>query len=135
MRSLNLACNRLEKLENLAGLRRLSHLNLAYNRIKNLSGLTDLWGVGYSLETLSLSANYLSSTDECTYYLSGLVKLKYLSLDGNEFNKDYRSTLFGLIKGLISIDGKDRFNRAVEISPNSQSQVYFRAIINPIAKK
>lgn len=116
LHSLNLACNRLVSVDSLSGLRRLVHLNLSYNMIRSIHGLGDLWGDGYSLETLSIAYNYLKSLDECVYYLSGLVKLKHLSLAHNEIVVDYRTVLFGKMKSLLSIDDKDRLNRVVRNS-------------------
>lgn len=122
LRSLNLACNQLVNVENLGGLRHLSNLNLTYNKIRSIHGLADLWGTAYSLETLALAANYLSSLDECTYYLSGLVKLKHLTLNDNRFDesKDYRTVIFRMVKSLVSLDGQDSRNQIV-INPNENN--------------
>lgn len=118
LRSLNLACNQLVSVENLGGLRHLTNLNLAYNKIRSIHGLADLWGTAYSLDTLALAANYLTSLDECTYYLSGLVKLKYLTLTDNKFGEkqDYRSVVFRMVKSLVSLDGRDLRNYEVNIN-------------------
>jgi Leucine-rich repeat (LRR) protein len=118
LRALNLTCNLLVSIENLSGLKKLAHLNLAYNKLQYVHGLGDLWGNEYGLETLLLASNYLSSTEEVTYYLSGLTRLKHVTLVENEFlrHSDYRSYLFKHMRSLISVDGKDRASRPVKPS-------------------
>ena len=99
-------------------------INLSYNQIQYINGLSDLWGTDYSLETLILNANFLSSIEELTYYLSGLVNLKHMTLNANKFlnGLDYRVAVYGCSKSIVSIDGRDKANRVVKLPKSTSSQ-------------
>lgn len=91
---------------------------MSYNKIQYINGLSDLWSTDYSIETILLNGNFLSSIEELTYYLNGLVKLKNITLNNNKFlhNVDYRVVIFANSKSLVSIDGRDKANREVKFN-------------------
>ena len=124
LRTLNLSCNQIGTVENLDGLKKLEFLNLSYNKIQLITGLSDLWGSDYSLETLLLNSNYILSLEEISYYLNGLNYLKHISLNNNKFNKDHRPFLFKNLKYLLSIDGRDRQNKTVNYKINKKIDNY-----------
>lgn len=99
-------------------------INLSYNQIQYINGLADLWGTDYSLECLLLNANFLSSIEELTYYLSGLVNLRHVNLKANKFLQglDYRIAVYGCSKSIVSIDGRDKANRTVRFPVGTSSQ-------------
>jgi leucine-rich repeat/coiled-coil domain-containing protein 1 len=113
LKSLNLSCNSIESIENLSGLKKLIWLNLSFNNLKTLEGLDDIWGDEYSLETLLLHNNYIKLVEQTFYLLSGLKKIKHLTLYGNEI-KTYKEYLFYNLKSIISIDGKDKSNNTIK---------------------
>ena len=128
LRTLNLSCNSIASIENLDGLRGLTWLNLSYNKIHTVHGLSELWGSNYSLQTLFLHNNFISSLEEITYYLSGLKNLTHLTLTENKFVKtsDYRSAVFAIAKCLQSLDNKDKWQKPVRIETvkNSARDLY-----------
>jgi len=67
--SLNLHCNRIERIENVDSLTRLRHLDLSSNQIHRMDGFDKL----VSLRTLNLSCNLI----EC---VSGLDNLRFVLL-------------------------------------------------------
>jgi hypothetical protein len=119
LRSLNLSCNAIATIENLDGLKQLVHLNLSYNKIQYVNGLSDLWGRDYRVEAVILNGNFISSLEEVSYYLSGLVRLRHVTLADNKFLKsvDYRAYLLTHLKSLVSLDGRDRLNKKVSYKP------------------
>jgi leucine-rich repeat/coiled-coil domain-containing protein 1 len=123
LKTLNLSCNSIASIENLDGLKQLTHLNLSYNKIQYVNGLNDLWGRDYHIETIVLHSNFISSLEEVSYYLSGLVRLRHLTLSENKFlkNVDYRVYILTNLKSLISLDGKDRFNKKVNYKASSSA--------------
>jgi hypothetical protein len=114
LRSLNLSCNQITSIQNLDFLKNLTWLNLSFNRIQNTSGLNDVWGSDYSLETLLLHSNLISSLEEISYYLSGLKRLKHLTLYQNRLAANYKPLLMTSVKTLLSLDGKDKNNKPVK---------------------
>lgn len=112
--TLNLACNELQVVEGLENLRNLMKLDLSYNLINNISGLRKLHGPGFSLRTLYLQGNQLSSLDHVINSLNGCLSLKELMLSQyGEANpvcetSDYTSTLFTELKVIQILDGLDR---------------------------
>ena len=89
-------------------------LDLSYNLINNISGLRKLHGPGFSLHTLYLQGNQLSSLDHVINSLNGCLSLKELMLsqygEANPVCKtsDYTSTLFTELKVIQILDGLDR---------------------------
>jgi leucine-rich repeat/coiled-coil domain-containing protein 1 len=114
LKTLNLSCNLITTIENLESLKSLVWLNISFNKINSAAGLADLWGNDFSLETLLLHANFLNSTEEIIYYLSGLKHLKHLTLNENKFPGSYRPFILSKVKHLTSLDGRDRGNKAVK---------------------
>jgi hypothetical protein len=123
LKTLNLSCNLITSIENLDGLKQLTHLNLSYNKIQYVNGLNDLWGRDYHIETISLHSNFITSLEEVSYYLSGLVRLRHLTLSDNKFlkNVDYRMYILTNLKSLISLDAKDRFNKKVNYKASASA--------------
>ena len=126
LKSLNLSCNALSSIENLDGLKQLTYMNLSYNKIQYVNGLNDLWGRDYHIETILLNSNFLSSIEEVSYYLSGLIRLKHISLNDNKFLKhvEYRPYLLTHLKNLVSLDGRDRANKKVNYKANLHLDEY-----------
>lgn len=122
--SLNLSCNQIQSIEGLDGLKQLVYLNLSYNRINQVGGLGGLWGSDYRLECLLLQSNFISSLEEISYFLSGLCRLKHLTLSENKFVRtcSYRDKLFASMKQLASIDGTDRLKNKVSYHHYSAAQ-------------
>lgn len=103
----------------------LRSLNLSYNKIQYINGLSDIWGTEYSLDSLQLHGNFLSSVEELTYYLNGLLNLKHLTLHSNKFlnSVNYSIAVFSSSKSLLSIDGKDRNRREVTCAEKEQQEL------------
>jgi hypothetical protein len=125
LKMLNLSCNLIVSIENLECLKQLNYLNLSYNKIQYINGLNDLWGRDHALETLILNSNYISSVEEISYYLSGLVRLKHLTLHDNKFlkNVDYRPFVWTNLKFLITLDSKDKSNKKVNVNIRAKSPI------------
>ncbi|XP_015774025.1 PREDICTED: leucine-rich repeat and coiled-coil domain-containing protein 1-like [Acropora digitifera] len=113
LKTLNLACNELQVVEGLENLRNLAKLDLSYNNINSISGLRKLHGPSFSLCTLYLQGNQLSSLDHVINSLNGCLSLKELTLSQyGEANPvcelpDYRSRLFTSLKSIQILDGLD----------------------------
>ncbi|XP_061428083.1 leucine-rich repeat and coiled-coil domain-containing protein 1 [Lethenteron reissneri] len=75
LRSLNLHCNQIARLEGLARLPQLAHLDLSSNRLERIEGLASL----PCLRTLNLSCNHLTSVQG----LQGLVCMHWLNVSYN----------------------------------------------------
>ena len=94
--------------------RNLIKLDLSYNVIKNLSGLKKLHGPGFSLHTLHLQGNQLSSLDHVINSIAGCRMLIQLTLSQyGEANPvceipHYRSSILTALKMLEILDGLDR---------------------------
>ncbi|KAK2559570.1 Leucine-rich repeat and coiled-coil domain-containing protein 1 [Acropora cervicornis] len=113
LKTLNLACNELQVVEGLENLRNLAKLDLSYNNINSISGFRKLHGPSFSLCTLYLQGNQLSSLDHVINSLNGCLSLKELTLSQyGEANPvcelpDYRSRLFTSLKSIQILDGLD----------------------------
>lgn len=133
LKSLNLSCNSIINIENLDGLKCLRSLNLSYNKIQYINGLSDIWGTEYALDALQLHGNFLSSVEELTYYLNGLLNLKYITLHSNKFlnSVNYSVAVFSSSKSLVSIDGKDKNRREVTGEEREQQELnYFQEFLD-----
>lgn len=99
---------------NLFSCRNLAKLDLSYNVIYDLSGLKKIHGSSFSLRTLYLHGNQLSSLDHFINCLAGCRILKELTLSlYGEANPvceipDYRSSVLASLKNVEVLDGLDR---------------------------
>uniref|UniRef100_A0A667XH17 Leucine-rich repeat and coiled-coil domain-containing protein 1 n=1 Tax=Myripristis murdjan TaxID=586833 RepID=A0A667XH17_9TELE len=90
VKSLNLHCNRIPRIEGLTSAWRLRHLDLSSNCISRIEGLSSL----SSLRTLNLSCNSLTKVEG----LNGLVNLTRVNLSYNQINS---------LTGLLYLHGRD----------------------------
>ncbi|XP_064202359.1 leucine-rich repeat and coiled-coil domain-containing protein 1 [Anguilla rostrata] len=90
VRSLNLHCNRISKIEGLTTTWQLRHLDLSSNQIARIEGLDSL----SSLRTLNLSCNLITKIEG----LTGLVNLIRLNLSYNQISD---------LTGLLYLHGKE----------------------------
>ncbi|XP_031387677.1 receptor like protein 21-like [Punica granatum] len=81
LRSLNLSGNDLKQVPNLDGLPSLTKIFLSFNRLEDLNHLK-----GLKLETLDLSGNYQSFSQDELSIIWNMTSLKYLSINWNELN-------------------------------------------------
>lgn len=99
---------------NLFPCRNLVKLDLSYNVIYDLSGLKKIHGSSFSLRSLYLHGNELSSLDHLINCLAGCRMLQELTLSlYGEANPvceipDYRSGVLASLKNLEVLDGQDR---------------------------
>ena len=99
---------------NLFPCRNLVKLDLSYNVIYDLSGLKKIHGSSFSLRSLYLHGNELSSLDHLINCLAGFRMLQELTLSlYGEANPvceipDYRSSVLASLKNLEVLDGQDR---------------------------
>ena len=104
--------------------RNLTKVDLSYNAINNLSGLTKLHGPGFSLQTLYLQGNQLSSLDHVINSLIGCKMLKELALSQyGEANPvceipGYRSSILRALKALEVLDGLDQSGNQAAVRDN-----------------
>ncbi|KAI9149678.1 hypothetical protein H9P43_009855 [Blastocladiella emersonii ATCC 22665] len=131
--SLDLSSNEISEIEGLAGLRLLRILNLANNRgletlmglrklvlahnaIDSLVGIVHLHGPGYALEVLDVRGNAIAASPEL-YYLSGLINLRHLLLEGNPISDDAstQGIVWSLSRSLQSLDRIDRNGAPVQV--------------------
>ena len=104
--------------------RNLTKVDLSYNAINNLSGLTKLHGPGFSLQTLYLQGNQLSSLDHVINSLIGCKMLKELALSQyGEANPvceipSYRSSILRALKALEVLDGLDQSGNQTAVRDN-----------------
>lgn len=106
---------------------------MSYNKIQYINGLSDIWGTEYALDALQLHGNFLSSVEELTYYLNGLLNLKYITLHSNKFlnSVNYSVAVFSSSKSLVSIDGKDKNRREVTGEEREQQELnYFQEFLD-----
>lgn len=114
LKTLNLSCNELRVVEGLDSLRNLVKLDLSYNVIYDLSGLKKIHGSSFSLRSLYLHGNELSSLNHLINCLAGCRMLQELTLSlYGEANPvceipDYRSSVLASLKNLEVLDGQDR---------------------------
>lgn len=94
--------------------RNLIRLDLSYNMIHDLSGLKKLHGPAFSLKSLYLHGNQLSSLDHVIDCLNGCRMLKELTMSQyGEANpvcemSAYRSSILTTLKTLEVLDGLHR---------------------------
>lgn len=99
---------------NLFPCRNLVKLDLSYNVIYDLSGLKKIHGSSFSLQSLYLHGNELSSLDHLINCLAGCRMLQELTLSlYGEANPvceipDYQSSVLASLKNLEVLDGQDR---------------------------
>ena len=104
--------------------RHLTKVDLSYNAINNLSGLTKLHGPGFSLQTLYLQGNQLSSLDHIINSLIGCKMLKELALSQyGEANPvceipGYRSSILRALKTLEVLEGLDQSGNQAAVRDN-----------------
>ena len=102
----------------LCSCRNLIKLDLSYNVIRELSGLKKLHVPAFSLKSLYLHGNQLSSLDHVINCLSGCRKLKELTMSQyGEANpvceiSAYQSSILTAIRSLEVLDGLDRTGKA-----------------------
>ncbi|KAI9149704.1 hypothetical protein H9P43_009883 [Blastocladiella emersonii ATCC 22665] len=117
LRILNLANNRISRIQGLETLTGLRKLVLAHNNIDSLVGIVHLHGPGYALEVLDVRGNAIAASPEL-YYLSGLVNLRHLLLEGNPVSDDAstQGIVWSLSRSLQSLDRVDRNGAPVQVA-------------------
>ena len=104
--------------------RNLTKVDLSYNAINNLSGLTKLHRPGFSLQTLYLQGNQLSSLDHVINSLIGCKMLKQLTLSQyGEANPvceipGYSTSILRALKALEVLDGLDQSGNQAAVRDN-----------------
>ncbi|XP_008936339.1 PREDICTED: leucine-rich repeat and coiled-coil domain-containing protein 1-like, partial [Merops nubicus] len=88
LRTLNLHCNRIARIEGLGHLRNLQHLDLSSNQIRRIEGLSSLG----NLRTLSLSCNLITKVE-------GLEKLFNLTILNLSYNRIHDLSGFQCLHG------------------------------------
>ncbi|TGZ74659.1 hypothetical protein CRM22_000809 [Opisthorchis felineus] len=123
LHTLNLSSNIIRKVEGIESLRSLVNLDLSFNVIDDLAGLRGLHGQNYNLTVLHLQGNRLNSVEHLLQHISGLEKLRQLTLADPQacFNNplcsvgDYRQTVLGTLSQLVILDNLDRSGRPVQV--------------------
>ncbi|XP_061111868.1 leucine-rich repeat and coiled-coil domain-containing protein 1 [Conger conger] len=106
VRSLNLHCNRISKIEGLTTTWQLRHLDLSSNQISRIEGLDSL----SSLRTLNLSCNLITKIEG----LTGLVNLIRLNLSYNQISD---------LTGLLYLHGQEYKLKHLNLQSNCLNNI------------
>ncbi|KAJ8272776.1 hypothetical protein GJAV_G00093310 [Gymnothorax javanicus] len=106
VRSLNLHCNRISKIEGLTTIWQLRHLDLSSNQISRIEGLDSL----ASLRTLNLSCNLITKIEG----LTGLLNLIRLNLSYNQISD---------LTGLLYLHGQEYKLKHLNLQSNRLNNI------------
>ncbi|XP_067409636.1 leucine-rich repeat and coiled-coil domain-containing protein 1 isoform X2 [Emydura macquarii macquarii] len=129
LRTLNLSCNLITKVEGLKKLHNLTKLNLSYNRIHDLTGFLDLHGTSHKISNIDLHSNCISSINHLLQCMMGLHYLTNLSLEKNGKGNPvcdttgYREIILQTLPQLTVLDGRNIFGEPVNLTEEDSSDL------------
>ncbi|CAK8684222.1 unnamed protein product [Clavelina lepadiformis] len=106
VKTINVHCNNIEKIEGTDGLLHLEHLDVSSNKLTSTDGLNDL----ISLKFLNLASNFIHALSN----FENLTRLVYLNLSYNKLES---------INGLIELHGPNSHLETIELHGNNLTDV------------